>query len=176
MSFKKTFLPALILAAICLVSALALALTNAVTEERIAAVEHERYLASVASVLPEDALLTPVEAEGVEGFVAKNASGALVGYALRTSAKGYGGDVVCVVGFSPDGRIIGLSVFAPDETPGLGSNVQKPEFTDQFKDKTSAPVLGTDIDGVTSATYSSRAVTAAVAKAMAGLEMLTKGA
>lgn len=176
MSFKKTFLPALILAAICLLSALALAFTNDLTEERIAKVEEERYLASVARVLPEGAVLTPLEAEGVEGFAARDASGALLGYAIKASAKGYGGDVTCVVGFSPDGRIIGLSVFAPDETPGLGSNVQKPEFTDQFKDKTAAPVLGTDVDGVTSATYSSRAVTAAVAEAMAKLEMLTKGA
>ena len=175
MSFRKTFLPALILAAICLLCALALALTNDLTEERIAAAAEARYLASVAQVLPDGAVLTAITETGVEGFVGKDAEGTVLGYAIRTQTKGYGGDVVCVVGFSPDGRVIGLSVSAPDETPGLGSNVQKPEFTDQFLGKDRAPVLGTDVDGVTSATYSSRAVSAAVAEAMAQLQTITKG-
>ena len=175
MSFRKTFLPALILSAICLLCALALALTNELTAERIAKAEKERYLASVAEVLPDGALLTALTDAGVDGFVGKDAEGTVLGYAIRTSAKGYGGDVVCVVGFSPDGKVIGLSVSAPDETPGLGSNVQKPDFTNQFLGKDRAPVLGTDVDGVTSATYSSRAVTAAVAEAMAQIQTITKG-
>ena len=49
------------------------------------------------------------------------------------------------------------------------------DFTNQFLGKDRAPVLGTDVDGVTSATYSSRAVTAAVAEAMAQLQTITKG-
>ena len=176
MSIKKTVLPALILAAICLASALALALTNDLTAEKIAAVEHERYLSSVAEVLPAGAQLEELSAEGVEGFVGKSAAGDVLGYAIKTAAKGYGGDVICVVGFAPDGKVIGLSVTAPDETPGLGSNVQKHDFTEQFLGKSDAPILGEDVDAVTSATYSSRAVTAAVAAAMAQLETLTKGA
>lgn len=174
MSFKKTFLPALILAVICLVSALSLAVTNELTRDRIAKVENERYLASVKRVLPEDALPEPLRLEGIEGFVGKDADGNAVGYAVKTSAKGYGGDVTCVVGFSPDGEIIGLSVSAPDETPGLGSNVTKSRFKKQFLGIDTAPTLKRE-DMVTGATYSSRAVEAAVAEAFDQFQTIMKG-
>ena len=52
MTFRKTFLPALILAVICLVCALALGVTNRLTEKRIASVERDRYFASAASHPP----------------------------------------------------------------------------------------------------------------------------
>ena len=162
MSFKKTFLPALILAVICLVSALALALTNELTRDRIAKVENERYLASVKKVLPEGALPEPLALEGIEGFVGKDADGNVVGYAVKTAAKGYGGDVTCVVGFDTDGKIIELSVSAPDETPGVGSKVtafSKPE----------------DVQVISGATYSSGAVVEAVAKAQAQFQLIPKG-
>lgn len=176
MSFKKTFLPALVLAVICLVSALALALTNRATEEKIARAERERYMLSAASVMPEGTLLTKIEAEGIDGFLGTNDKGETVGYVIRTAARGYGGDVFCVVGFDTEGKVIGLSVTAPDETPGLGSRVADAEFTDAFLGKTTPPVLGTDVDGVTGATYSSRAVADAVGEAMEQLEAIKKGA
>lgn len=175
MSFKKTFLPALILAAICLFSAAALAFTDRLTESRIAEVEREKYFSAAAAVLPEGALLEELCLDGVEGFVAKAADGTLLGYAVKTAARGYGGDVLCVVGFDPAGRIIGISVDAPDETPGLGSNVTKPAFTDQLIGATEPPVLGEDFDAVTSATYSSRAVETAVSEAYTAFEKITKG-
>ena len=175
MTFKKTFLPALILAVICLASAAALAVTNRLTEERIAEIAHKRYLEAAAEVLPEWALLEELAIDGVEGFVARHTNGTVVGYAVKTSAKGYGGAVSCVVGFDPSGKIIGVSVEAPDETPGLGSNVTKSEFTSQFLGATEPLVLGKDLDAVTSATYSSRAVEAAVAEAFSAFEKITKG-
>ena len=175
MTFKKTFLPAVILAAICIIAAAALAVTNAVTEEKIAKVERDKYFASAASVLPEGAELEALGVDGVEGFVGKNAEGDVLGYAIKTAAKGYGGDVLCVVGFDPSGKIIGISVNAPDETPGLGNNVSKPAFTDQLIGFEKAPVLGVDFDAVTSATYSSRAVEAAVAEAFSAFNIITKG-
>ena len=174
MSFKKVFLPALILTAVCLVASLALALTNELTDERIAKVEEERYLASVAAVLSEGATPEKRNASGTEYFVAKDAGDNVVGYAVKTSAKGYGGDVTCVVGFDTDGKIIGLSVAAPDETPGLGSNVTKSKFKNQFLGIDHPPTLNKD-DMVTGATYSSRAVEAAVGEAFALFQTITKG-
>ena len=175
MTFKKTFLPAVILALICLVCAAALAFTNRLTEDRIAEVAHKRYLSSVATVLPEGALLEEISLDGVDGFIGKREDGSILGYAVKTAAKGYGGTVTCVVGFDAEGRVIGVSVDAPDETPGLGNNVTKPEFTEQFIGAEHAPVLGEDFDAVTSATYSSRAVEAAVADAFSALQKILKG-
>ena len=176
MSFKKTFLPAVILALICLVCALALAVTNRATEQKIAESARAQYLASAASVMPEGTALTEIDVEGVEGFFGKDENGHIVGYVIKTASRGYGGDVSCVVGFDAEGRIIGLSVAAPDETPGLGSRVADSAFSDGFLGKSQAPVLGSDVDAVTGATYSSRAVTEAVAEAFAQLEILMKGA
>lgn len=175
MNWKKTLSPAFVLALICFASALALAVTHAVTKERIAKVEYDRYVASAESVMPSGTLLTPIEKSGIDGFVGTDAGGNLVGYVIRTSAKGYGGDVVCVVGFDTDGRIVGLSVRGADETPGLGSNVQNASFTDQFLGTAKPPVLSEDVDGVTGATYSSRAVTQAVGEAFEKLAALGKG-
>ena len=178
MSFKKTFLPALILSLIAIICALALGVTHLVTKDRIATVERERYLAAAASVLPEGAILSELSVEGVTGFVGEDAEGNLLGYAVKTVAKGYGGDVSCVVGFDPSGKVIGISVSAPDETPGLGTNVTKPSFTDQLIGKTDPPALGDGFDGVTGATYSSLAVEAAVKKAFLDFEKIitAKGA
>ena len=175
MTFKKTFLPAIILAVICIVAAAALALTNELTAERIARVERDKYFASAASVLPDGAVLEELNIDGAEGFVGKNADGTPIGYAVKTAAKGYGGDVLCIVGFDTAGKIIGISVSAPDETPGLGNNVAKPAFTDQLIGFDKAPVLGEDFDAVTGATYSSRAVEAAVKEAFSLFEIITKG-
>ena len=175
MTFKKTFLPALVLAAICLICAAALALTNRLTADRIADVERERYLSAVAEVLPEGALLSEIAYEGVTGFIGKNGAGETVGYAVKTSAKGYGGFVTCVVGFDKEGKLIGISISAPDETPGLGTGVTKKDFADGFLGAVAPPALGTDIDAVTGATYSSRAVEAAVAEAFSAVEKIMKG-
>ena len=178
MTFKKTFLPALILSLIAITCALALGFTHLVTKDRIVTVERERYLASAASVLPEGAILSELSVEGVTGFVGMDAEGNLLGYAVKTVAKGYGGDVSCVVGFDPSGKVIGISVSAPDETPGLGTNVTKPSFTDQLIGKTDPPALGDGFDGVTGATYSSLAVEASVKKAFLDFEKIitAKGA
>lgn len=175
MTFKKTFLPALILAAICLASAAALGVTNALTETKIAEVERARYFDAAAAVLPEGAILEELSVDGVEGFIARRADGSVLGYAIKASAKGYGGDVSCVVGFDTAGEIIGVSVSAPDETPGLGNNVTKPAFSEQLLGFKTPPVLGEDFDAVTSATYSSRAVEAAVKEAFSVLEKIQKG-
>ena len=175
MSFKKTFLPAVILATICLLCAAALAVTHTATKERIAFVERERYFADARSVMPAGTVLEELDITGVEGFVGKDTEGEPTGYVIRTSAKGYGGNVSCVVGFDTSGKLIGLSVRAPDETPGLGVNVKNPGFTDQFVGAEKPPVLFSDVDGVTGATYSSRAVTTAVTQAFLQLEALMKG-
>lgn len=175
MTFKKTFLPALILAAICLVCAAALSLTDRLTADRIARVERERYLNSAKAVLPEGAHLSEIFCEGVTGFIGRDDAGALMGYAVKTTARGYGGTVTCVVGFDTEGKIIGITVNAPDETPGLGSHVTEAPFTDAFLGAEAPPILGEDIDAVTGASYSSRAVESAVKQAFAAFEKITKG-
>ncbi len=169
---KKTVVPALILTAICFVVVALLVLTNLLTEERIAEAERKATLSAAESVL-SGARLEELDADGINGYVGYGEDGALVGYVFINSAKGYGGDVTAIVGNSEDGRITGVSVTAPDETPGLGANVSKDKFTSQFVGKDAID----GFDAVSGATYSSEAAREGVEKALENFKAITeKGA
>ncbi len=168
---KKTVVPALILTAICLVVVSLLVLTNEGTKARIAQAEAAAREEAVRAVLVGASGSPEKIEEGVYAGYAED--GTLIGYAFETFAKGYGGEVATVVGISVDGKILGVSVTAPDETPGLGANVAKDDFTSQFKDKDSVS-YATDFEAVTSATYSSDAVKAGIAEAFEKFESIQK--
>ena len=97
------------------------------------------------------------------------------GYTAEGTCKdGYGGDVTLMVGFKKDKKtVISYKVLAASETPGLGMKLKTPEFADQFKGKdgTSLKVKkdGGEIEAITSATITSRAVCKAIADAQSKL-------
>ena len=170
---KKTVVPALILAAVCLVIVSLLVLTESITAERIAAAaETAAKEESVRSVLVGADQIESLANGG--GYVGKTADGAIVGYAFENAAKVYGGDVATVVGIAADGTILGVSVRASDETPGLGANVTKDKFTSQFigKDEKDNFIFGDDITAVTGASYSSAAVREGIRAAIAQFRAL----
>ena len=144
---KKTIVPALILTAICLVIVSLLVLTNLLTEDRIAEAEKKAMRESAESVLPAFRL-EEIDGNGENGYIGYGEDGSVVGYVLLGAAKGYGGDVTAVVGVTPDGKITGVVIKAPDETPGLGANVSKDSFTSQFEGKDKIE----DYDAVSGAT------------------------
>ena len=95
-----------------------------------------------------------------------------VGYATLVAVEGYGGPIQVLVGIDGKSRVINTVVTSGRETPGLGSRVQRTEFTDRFTGKTPAdPItIGVDIEGVTGATISSQAVARAVKQAAGDLQ------
>ena len=98
------------------------------------------------------------------------------GYTAEGTCKdGYGGDITLMVGFKTDKKtVISYKVLAASETPGLGMKLKTPEFADQFKGKdgTSLKVKkdGGEIEAITSATITSRAVCRAIADAQSKLK------
>ena len=102
------------------------------------------------------------------------------GYTAEGTCKdGYGGDITLMVGFKTDKKtVISYKVLAAAETPGLGMKLKTPEFADQFKGKdgTSLKVVksgapkGNEIEAITSATITSRAVCRAIADAQSKLK------
>lgn len=102
------------------------------------------------------------------------------GYTAEGTCKdGYGGDITLMVGFKTDKKtVISYKVLAAAETPGLGMKLKTPEFADQFKGKdgTSLKVVksgapkGNEIEAITSATITSRAVCKAIADAQKKLK------
>lgn len=112
-----------------------------------------------------------------EALWAVNESGNILGCVVSvTSANGYGGDIVLSVGIDYFGTvtgiertITGMKVTSMSETSGLGSHCTDESFQDQFKGISGEVVYVKDgktqpneIDMISGATFTSRAVTEAV--------------
>ncbi|MFH1510188.1 MAG: RnfABCDGE type electron transport complex subunit G [Candidatus Woesearchaeota archaeon] len=100
------------------------------------------------------------------GFVEVYRSGSLVGYVVKSVAKGYAGDIVLVVGLNLEHAVVGVSVISQTETPGVGSRIAGKNFISQFVGKSIPDIAlrkyGGSIDAITGATISSRALTESV--------------
>ena len=158
-----------IIAGVC---AAVLALVNKITAKPIKETAKANEMAAVRAVMP--AGVEQVEARG-ETFVGKNAQGETIGYAAKgKDGGGYGGDIELMVGFRPDKKtVVCYKTLAAAETPGLGMKLKTPEFAGQFagKDGRSIKVKKDDgeIEAITSATITSRAVCRAIADAQSKL-------
>ena len=82
--------------------------------------------------------------------------------------KGFGGELEIMTGFYINGTMAGYKVLNHKETPGLGSKIMENEFMSQFiglkieGGKLKLRKEGGQIDGITSATISSKALLDAV--------------
>ena len=124
---------------------------------------------------PRDAIF-PVEKEDeVLYYVGYSSSDKieLVGYAFVSYGPAYSSVIETMVGVDSAGNIIGMKVVSQVETPGLGTKVEEikygenaPWFTRQFLKKSAEKVAvdkdGGEIQSVTGATISSRALTNSV--------------
>ena len=107
----------------------------------------------------------------------------LIGYDISVSTSGYGGTIKMIVGISSDGRVEGLRILSHSETPGLGANAAKPAFSGQFEGKNSsrldvvkvAPSKDDQIQAISGATITSRAVTKGVNEALSLYDSRLKG-
>ena len=112
------------------------------------------------------------EVPGREGWFAAKKGSTAVAYIVPASSKGYGGKIKMLVAVTADGKVIDYSILEHNETPGLGDNAQKPAFRGQFAGKAAKdlevvkdPSNKSNIQAMTGATISSRAVTKAVREA-----------
>jgi electron transport complex protein RnfG len=91
--------------------------------------------------------------------------GEIAGLAVEApGAGGYGGDIVVMIAVNLlENKMLGLEIIQHNETPGVGSQIEKPFFRNQFKglliDETvELTSRGGRIDAISGATYSSKAV------------------
>ena len=161
------------------VAGLALGLTNMVTAGAIEEQQIKAAEAARKAVLPTAETFTEATApEGMkDAFAGYDASGALVGKTGTIVTKGYGGEIEITVGIDQNGAVTGVSIGGSSfaETAGLGARAKEPWFMEQFIGK-AAPIAiakdGGEIDAITSATITSRAVTNAVDDAVLALGSL----
>lgn len=162
---------ALTLLAITAVVAVALAGVNAITEPRIEAFNAQKLQSAIEEVLPGGGQSVPFTDES--GIVSTVYQGER-GYAVEVNPNGFGGAVTMMVGVGNDGKVLGISVVSQSETAGLGAvcaatTSAGEAFRGQF-DGTSGTLAvtkdGGEIDAITGATITSRAVTAGVNAAL----------
>lgn len=174
---KEIIKTGLILFAITAIAALILACANKVTAPIIEKNQMKRTAEAMTVVMPEAEKFEKVEVIGekspvTEAYNAKNASGEKIGSCVIAAANGYGGEVLVLVGIDAEEKITGIQIMSHSETPGLGANAEKPEFTEQFKGKTvgikavKSKAGENEINAMSGATITSKAVTNAVSVAL----------
>jgi electron transport complex protein RnfG len=100
----------------------------------------------------------------------KDAQGKDLGAAVESTTMGFGGDLKVMVGFAPEGTILGYTLLAHTETPGLGAKAdkwfQKGEKGDIIGKNPQEPLTvskdGGQVDAITASTITSRAFLLAV--------------
>lgn len=168
-NWNKIIKPIVVLVIICIVITGALAATNSVTDPIIDEATRVAQQKARTELLPEAEDFEPVTGVEVENVSDIYASTNDVGVIITSSAKGYGGDVVVMTAFNPDGTIKQIKVTEQAETKGIGSKVvATPSYWENYMglDASDALVLNEDVDAVTSATISSTALINAVNSAI----------
>ncbi|MEJ2110173.1 MAG: FMN-binding protein, partial [Acidobacteriota bacterium] len=91
-----------------------------------------------------------------------------IGYVGIGTAEGYGGELKVVAAVSLEGRILSSVVFSHRETASYFDRVQEGDILSRFVDKagSDAFIVNQDVDGVTGATVTSRALADAARRAV----------
>lgn len=155
---------------ICAVMAGLVAGVHSLTEGKINEYNENKRSAAFREFFPEtvSSKLSDKTSDTVNGiYELYNSENALIGYAVDVSAAGYGGLVKLMVGIANDGTVQGVSVISHAETKGLTSEETAGAYFAQFEGKKGELKLGSDIDAMSGATISSKAVLKAVQTALA---------
>ena len=90
------------------------------------------------------------------------------GYVIGTSTAGYAGTIRMLIGVSNDGYVTGLQVRQMEETFGLGAEALTDwQFLAQFLRTEGDAAVGENIDAISGATVTSKAITRSVNSAVA---------
>lgn len=163
-----------------LVAAVGLGFTYAVTRNKIEAYDKQVEAKAALAAMPglesvDDLREDPALAEkvkGVEGIEKVFTSDR--GYVFKVVLKGYGGPLALAIGVGPEGKVKGLAVINSRETVGLGSVVLEGDNLEKWVGKSGSDrlVVGEDIQAVTGATITSKAVTEQVRAALKAFERI----
>lgn len=177
----------IILTIITLVSGVALGAVYEITKAPIANAQEEAKQEAYKQVFEDADSFDALEVDAQEAAEAVKAAGVddgaeineaveakqggeTIGYVITaTDPKGYGGDIQVSVGIQNDGTVNGIAILSINETAGLGMKASEPEFYEQYSGKQTDHFYvskdggeGEQIDAISGATITTRAVTGAV--------------
>lgn len=174
----------LVLVGFAVVIGAVLAWVNHITEDAIAAKAEKTLAEGIKEVMgtsqlqvkePKTVTLT-LEGKPCDFVIheATDNSGKALGAAVESTTQGFGGDLKVLVGFAPDGRILGYTILQSSETPGLGMKAAQWFQKDGkgniigMNPKDGALTVkkdGGQVDAITASTITSRAFLKAVNQA-----------
>jgi len=100
----------------------------------------------------------------------------LIGYCFDTAVispqvRGYGGPIHVLVGMDLSGHLVGIEIGQHSETPFFVKGFEEPWFTQQFVGKGQGDALriGQDLDGLSGATISSKAVATGIRESLTSM-------
>jgi len=173
----------LVLTGVAVVMGGLLALVNHITEGPIADVNKQKLEMGIKNVMCVNELTAsePIEVkQNIDGkeavftiYEVKDAQGQDLGAAVESTTMGFGGDLKVLVGFNPEGKILGYTLLQHTETPGLGAKAdqwfQKGQKGDIIGKDPKEPLVvskdGGQVDAITASTITSRAFLKAVNQA-----------
>jgi len=86
----------------------------------------------------------------------------ITGHVLKVRAKGYSGNIDMLVGVDENGAITAVEILSHQETSGLGAHILDKWFLGQFVGKIASRLNMSDIQAISGATISSKAVMEAI--------------
>ena len=132
----------------------------------------------------ENAMRQVLEADGYEPLDVPEYSAVTAayragdkGYVVRVAPNGFGGAIDMMVGVDVSGAVTGVAIVSQSETASLGANCTREDFRAQFTGKTgtlSVSKDGGEIEALTGATVTSRAVTEGVNTALEFVQEVLK--
>ena len=174
----------------CVVVAAALGGVNAVTEEKIDAINWANTVTAMKAVVADpdnttfsdelpltDEMIAAAGSVTLDSVYEAQVGGATAGYAIKVVASGSQGKIEMMVGVDGEGTVTGVSIVKNAETAGIGSKVMTNMPTasgvgvlSQFEGKSAADgilTVGANVDAISGATVSTRGVTNGVNAALA---------
>lgn len=174
----------------CVVVAAALGGVNAITEEKIEAINKEKTEIAMKAVVADpdnttfsdkltltDEMIAAAGSVTLDSVYEAQVGGQSAGHAIKVVASGSQGKIEMMVGVDAEGTVTGVSIVKNAETSGIGSKVMTNMPTasgvgvlSQFEGKSAADgtlTVGANVDAISGATVSTRGVTNGVNAALA---------
>jgi len=184
---------ALILFTITFIATLLLTFCNYITKDRIAMINEENAQKAKQEVIANAEFEKVTLSDEITKQLIKTYSfvsidkalinGELAGYCVNLAPQGFGGSINMIVGIDTEMKYTGIKIVSMSETPGLGAKIQNPDFYEQFSDnkngmlsvvKNKADLTENEIQAISGATISSKAVTNGANSAMEIVKLIVK--
>ncbi|MFO7710490.1 MAG: FMN-binding protein [Candidatus Woesearchaeota archaeon] len=158
----------IMLTIIMLLAVLSLSLAHDLTQPVIEDQKEQQFYNQVHLIFEkaQRTALKPYYEDGVlvdEYYIIYDRFDQKIGYVVLQDVQGYQSEIKLFIALDRDKEIKAVRILQHEETPGIGSQVAEDSFLDQFSNKE-------QVDTITGATISSKAVIKGVSEALENVE------